>query len=68
MTLCKQGTQTMKQSNLTTPRTLNECHFTPGYTSQGPQKETLFEVIAGYALALVIGIGLAALLVAWWSS
>jgi len=58
----------MKPSHTQTPRTLNECHFTPGYTSQGPQKETLFEVIAGYALALVIGIGLAALLVAWWSS
>jgi hypothetical protein len=58
----------MKQSHLTTPRTLNECHFTPGYTSHGPQKETLGELIAGYALAVVIGVGLAALLVAWWSS
>lgn len=58
----------MKQSNLTTPRTLNECHFTPGYTSEGPQRETMAERIAGYVLAVAIGIGLAALLVAWWSS
>jgi hypothetical protein len=58
----------MKQSHLTTPRTLNECHFTPGYTSAGPQRETIAERIAGYVLAVVIGVGLAALLVAWWSS
>jgi hypothetical protein len=58
----------MKQSHLTTPRTLNECHFTPGYTSEGPKRETLAEIIGGYFLATVIGVGLAALLVAWWSS
>ncbi len=58
----------MKQSHLTTPRTLNECHFTPGYTSEGPHRETALERIAGYALAVAIGVGLAALLVAWWSS
>ena len=57
----------MKQSHLTTPRTLNECHFTPGYQSID-SKEPLWEVIAGYALALTIGIGMAWLLVAWWSS
>ncbi len=58
----------MKQSHLTTPRTLNECHFTPGYTSEGPQRITIGQHIAGYALAVVIGVGMAALLVAWWSS
>jgi ABC-type nitrate/sulfonate/bicarbonate transport system permease component len=68
MSLCEQGTQTMKQSHLTTPRTLSECHFTPGYTSEGPQRQTIGQVIAGYFLAVVIGVGLAALLVAWWSS
>ena len=57
----------MKQSNLTTPRTLNECHFTPGYTSEGPQRESLRDRIAGFALACVIGIGLAALLFYGWS-
>ena len=57
----------MKQSHLTTPRTLNECQFTPGYQSL-QDKEPLGEIIAGYVLALVIGICLAWLLVAWWSS
>ena len=57
----------MKQSHLTTPRTLNECHFTPGYQSL-TNKEPVWEVVAGYALAIVIGIGMAWLLVAWWSS
>lgn len=58
----------MKPSNLTTPRTLSECHFTPGYTSEGPQKQTISQIIAGYFLAGVIGVALAALLVFWWSS
>lgn len=58
----------MKQSHLTTPRTLNECHFTPGYTSQGPQDEPLWERIAGYVLAVAIGVGLAALLFYGWSN
>lgn len=58
----------MKPSHLTTPRTLNECHWTPGYTSSGPQRISIRDHIAGYALALVIGVGMAALLVAWWSS
>lgn len=58
----------MKPSHTQTPRTLNECQWTPGYTSQGPQRISLRDVIAGYALAVVIGVGLAALLVAWWSS
>lgn len=57
----------MKQSHLTTPRTLNECHFTPGYQSL-QNKEPVWEVVAGYVLALAIGIGMAWLLVAWWSS
>lgn len=57
----------MKQSHLTTPRTLNECQFTPGYQSL-QDKEPLGEIIAGYVLALFIGIGMAWLLVAWWSS
>ena len=58
----------MKQSHLTTPRTLSECHFTPGYTTHGPERVSLRDVIAGYVLAVVIGVGLAALLVFWWSS
>lgn len=58
----------MKDSHTKTPRTLDECHWTPGYTSIQSDKEPLWEVVAGYVLALFIGVGLAALLVAWWSS
>lgn len=58
----------MKPSHYQTPRTLNECHWTPGYQSLKSDKEPLWEVVAGYVLALVIGVGLAFLLVAWWSS
>lgn len=57
----------MKDSHLKTPRTLNECHWTPGYQTI-QDKEPLWEVIAGYVLAILLGIGLAGLLVAWWSS
>jgi hypothetical protein len=59
----------MKLSHTQTPRTLNECHWTPGYQSLSSCKnESIGEIIAGYALAFVIGIGIAALLIAWWSS
>jgi hypothetical protein len=54
----------MKPSNLTTPRTLNECHWTPGYHSLTSGKKS----IAGYVLAVVIGVGIAAMLIVWWSS
>ena len=57
----------MKHSHIQTPRTLNECHWTPGYRCVSV-RETLWERIAGYALATAIGVGMAALLVAWWSS
>lgn len=58
----------MKPSHMQTPRTLNECHFTPGYTSHGTQREPLMERVAGYVLALTIGIGLATLLFYGWSN
>lgn len=58
----------MKQSHLTTPRTLNECQFTPGYTSQSSYREAPWERLAGYVLALTIGIGLATLLFYGWSN
>ena len=51
----------MKDSHLRTPRTLAEGQWTPGYRSVLP-KEPLCEAVAGYVLALVIGVGLAALL------
>jgi hypothetical protein len=51
----------MKDSHLRTRRTLAEGKWTPGYRSVVP-KEPLWEALAGYVLALIIGIGLAALL------
>lgn len=60
----------MKPSHLQTPRTLNECHFTPGYItarSMGYRVSRL-EKWADVGLAVVIGVVLAGLLVAWWSS
>lgn len=60
----------MKPSHVTTPRTLADCTFTYGYASIQPMahREPTWERFAGYALACVIGAGMAALLVAWWSS
>lgn len=52
----------MKPSHTQTPRTLNECHFTPGYQS-GCLRERTLERVAGYVLAFVIGCSLAAVLV-----
>jgi hypothetical protein len=60
----------MKPSHMTTPRTLADCTFEQGYCSIYPMahQEPAWEKWAGIALAFVIGIGLAVLLVAWWSS
>jgi hypothetical protein len=60
----------MKHSHTTTPRTLADCTFTYGYTSVRSMgyRESKLERVAGYVLATVIGSGMAALLVAWWSS
>lgn len=59
----------MKQSHLSTPRTLDECHFTHGYTSVGPQRsEPAWERVAGYVLAVAIGTALAVALVYGWSN
>jgi hypothetical protein len=57
----------MKPSHTQTPRTLDECQFTPGYRCLS-SKPPLIEVIAGYALATAIGVGLAACLFFGWSS
>lgn len=60
----------MKYSHLRTPRTLADCEFTCGYTQANPlsHREPTIELVAGYVLAIVIGVGLAVTLVAWWSS
>jgi len=52
---------TMKPSHLQTPRNMNDCHWSSGYISAS-SREPRWETIAGYILATVIGIGLAALL------
>lgn len=58
----------MKKSNYQTPRNLAECQFDVGYVEAHYRQEPLFETFLGYVLALVIGVGMAMLLVAWWSS
>lgn len=60
----------MKPSHLQTPRTLNECHFTPGYISSKSMGYRVhpWERYADVGLAVIIGVVLAGLLVAWWSS
>ena len=50
--------------NYTTPRNYADCTWVQGYGL----KEPLLNRLAPYALAFVIGVAMAALLVAWWSS
>lgn len=50
--------------NNTTPRNFADCTWMHGYGHPEP----LYEKVGGYALAFAIGVGMAALLVAWWSS
>lgn len=57
----------MKPSHTQTPRTLDQCNFQTGYQCASFE-ESPWERVAGYVLVVVIGVGLAALLVAWWSS
>lgn len=47
--------------NYTTPRTLSECNFATGYPLANTEPK--WEQYAGYVLAIVIGVVLAALLV-----
>ena len=47
--------------NYTTPRTLSECQFVSGYAIANT--EPTWEKYAGIALAVVIGVALAALLI-----
>ncbi len=59
----------MKPSHLTTPRTLNECNFTPGYVScRSGHGAPLWERIADVGLAVAIGLALAYLLAKWLST
>ena len=54
----------MKNSNFQTPRNFADCTWVQGYG----RKEPFWERVAGYVLAFGIGVGLAVILVAWWSS
>ena len=58
----------MKKSNYQTPRNLADCQFDVGHIEAEFYQEPMFETILGYVLAIAIGVGLAVLLVAWWSS
>lgn len=54
----------MKPSHTQTPRTLADCTFTQGYTSVHPMahREPTWERVAGYVLAIAIGVALATVL------
>ena len=54
----------MKLSHYQTPRTLADCTFEVGH----PEVMSRTESVAGVLLAIAIGVGMACLLVAWWSS
>ena len=56
----------MKLSHYQTPRTLADCTFEVGHPEA--HSEPMIERIAGYLLVIAIGVGMACLLVAWWSS
>lgn len=57
----------MKLSHYQTPRTLADCSFDVGHAS-ARSREPMIESVAGFLLAIAIGVGMACLLVAWWSS
>jgi hypothetical protein len=64
LTQQQERTQMLKPSHFQTPRNLAECNFDIGYAESQSPLENAF----GYALAFAIGVGMACLLVAWWSS
>lgn len=52
----------MKPSHTQTPRTLADCTFVTGHSSLHTSAEPTWEKIAGYVLAIVIGVALATVL------
>ena len=52
----------MKPSHTQTPRTLADCTFVTGHSTMHTDSEPLWEKIAGYVLAIFIGISLATIL------
>jgi hypothetical protein len=51
----------MKPSHLQTPRNLADCTFVTGHSTMH-KSETTLETIAGYLLAIAIGVALATIL------
>ena len=51
----------MKPSHTQTPRTLADCTFVTGYSNLH-DKEPLWEKVAGFMLAIAIGVALASVL------
>jgi len=52
----------MKPSHTQTPRCLADCTFVTGHSTMHNTPEPLWEIIAGYVLAIVIGVALALVL------
>ncbi len=63
---CNQGRtcprRTMKPSHLKTPRTMNECTFTPGYQSADFDDDRI--TVWGHVLATVFGVAIIVVLMA----
>ena len=57
----------MKPSHLQTPRTLDQCYWTPGYEMPPSRDERFNTAMKGVVLAVVIAVGLAAVLFFGWS-
>lgn len=52
----------MKPSHTQTPRTLADSTFVTGYSCMRSDSEPLWEKVAGYMLAIGIGLGFATIL------
>jgi len=55
----------VKQSHISTPRTLADCQWTTGYSAATPPRS---DTAASIALAISIGVLLALALMHWWAS
>ena len=58
----------MKSSYISTPRTMEDATWVAGGQAIHHYPQSRTERAAGVVLAVVIGIALAVLLVAWWST
>ena len=58
----------MRQSHYITPRSLDECNFSPAMDPITRYPQSGLERAYGVFLAVAIGMGLALALVSWWTS